>query len=80
MLETKPGVGSEDTVENYLYRDLRIEIIENAPVVGSDRLSYFAVVSNPNVKNPAGSVVGDESESIAEAKRASIGSLIDLIW
>lgn len=71
ILASKPGSMSDIVVEDYIYRGLKIEIIQEASTVGSERPIYFGAVFNPNVKNPTGTLIGDGSESVTDVKRAA---------
>jgi len=71
LLAKKPDENSDKIIEKYNDRGFDVEIRQDAHTVGTDVPTYFAMVSNPQAKTYAGSLAGNDSESIKEAKEAA---------
>lgn len=72
LLASKPGSRSDVVIEQYEYHDFRIDICQNASTVGSMHPTFFAVVWNLQAKNPTGSLVDSDCESIDELKKQAV--------
>ncbi len=71
LLTRKPNEGGDLLIEEHEDRGYKVEIRQNADTVGTDIPTYFALVTNMQIKNPAGYFAGSDHATEEEAKEAA---------